>query len=1256
MRGWSGISRAGLGGCVLWAIGCSGPVDEVAPNVVEEEARSQPVAAQAVHHARQRVSPVLTWRENPEATMPMALTASDGAGLDLVSMKARVVIEDPLAFTELYLTFENPEPRRREGRFEIELPPGAALSRLAMKIGGRMQEGEVVERAKAQRTFETFMHERPEVDPALLEHDTGHRVGARVFPILPHERKEIVVSFTQELGAAPYRLPLQGLSTIEDFDAQVVVKTHDPAQDLRSHEGAQSAQRVVELQRSHFTPDKDLVVELSGAGEAAGLHAGDLAVVRVRPRAERPATPPASLLVLFDTSASAATGFEARVELLGAVIGELARVQDFRLRLVGFDQGAQTVYDGMASAFGVDALADLVEGRALGASNLHAALGAASAGGGSFSRALLVSDGVATAGYTDRTLLRTAARGLEALGVQRLDALAPGARQDRERLADLTTALPEAGVILDDEAAPATVAEGLVRAPFGDVALTVDGATWSWPQSLSGVAPGQDVLVFAHYEGPRPPAVRVGFSDPSIPTQVVETLEVERPLLERAWVHARIEHIEHHKARRALSSLETAALDARIVELSTHYRVLTDLTALLVLETEADYRRFGIDRHAKADVLTVESGIVKVLRRAEAPRGELPVAADLQGIAGWAAPRGSALAVGNDDEDVWGGLSGTEVGEAYGVAGLGLSGTGRGGGGTGEGTIGLGVHGLIGKGGGGGTGSGYGRGAGADFGGSGTGSGYGRGSGAGFGGRGYAIAAGGAGGSRHRGEEGSMGLGTVGVVSGMGRPLGTPASAADDELFRRIEAAGARTSADSGAGASRGSAWGGRGMPIPRVQQAKAEVAGALDKDVVRRIARAHINEVRFCYNQGLVRDAALRGRVGVAFTIGAEGMVLHAAVVESSLADASVDGCITKAVQRWRFPKPEGGGAVNVVMPFVLEPGDGAATPWSARQSDAGWGPPPKAGRKARAPHTGRYAEASRLLAAGRVDEAYELASAWSRSQPHDVLGLLAWGEALERRGRVALAARVYGSLIDLHPSRADVRRAAGQRLERLGDEGLALAIDAYEQAVALRPDHPSGARLLAWALVQRGEHERAFEVLEHAARRRYPSGRFAGVKSVLRQDQALVAAAWLLGAPEPERAAVRARLGKAGVRPATEASTRFVVTWESDTTDVDLTLRATGSPRRHGRRIADVTTGYGPEARVVRGARVPPRLRATVQYYERGAMGHAMGTLHVVAHDGAGGLRVQAQPFVLMQQGGTLELGAFETSVVPSPNATAG
>src|SRR5260370_18371518 len=50
---------------------------------------------------------------------------------------------------------------------------------------------------------------------------------------------------------------------------------------------------------------------------------------------------------------------------------------------------------------------------------------------------------------------------------------------------------------------------------------------------------------------------------------------------------------------------------------------------------------------------------------------------------------GRDSALGNDAENVLGGLVGTQIGEAYGVGGLGLVGSGRGGGGTGEGTISL---------------------------------------------------------------------------------------------------------------------------------------------------------------------------------------------------------------------------------------------------------------------------------------------------------------------------------------------------------------------------------------------------------------------------------------------------------------------------------------------------------------------------------------------------------------------------------------
>lgn len=121
---------------------------------------------------------------------------------------------------------------------------------------------------------------------------------------------------------------------------------------------------------------------------------------------------------------------------------------------------------------------------------------------------------------------------------------------------------------------------------------------------------------------------------------------------------------------------------------------------------------------------------------------------------------------------------------------------------------------------------------------------------------------------------------------------------------------------------NRGAGFGGQGKPVPEVRQAKATVKGKLDADIVRRIVRAHINEVRSCYNAGLAKNPKLAGRVVIDFVIISTGKVRDAKVAESTLSDANVGTCIERALERWTFPKPRGGGEVGVSYPFVLSPG----------------------------------------------------------------------------------------------------------------------------------------------------------------------------------------------------------------------------------------------------------------------------------------------------------------------------------------------
>lgn len=129
-----------------------------------------------------------------------------------------------------------------------------------------------------------------------------------------------------------------------------------------------------------------------------------------------------------------------------------------------------------------------------------------------------------------------------------------------------------------------------------------------------------------------------------------------------------------------------------------------------------------------------------------------------------------------------------------------------------------------------------------------------------------------------------------------------------------------------GAGGGTGSGYGrgaggfhGRDAKVPRIRTGNADVRGSLSKEVIRRIIRRHINEVRFCYEQELNARPDLEGRVSVKFIISATGAVQTAMVADSTMGNAKVDQCISGSVLRWTFPAPDGGGIVVVTYPFVL-------------------------------------------------------------------------------------------------------------------------------------------------------------------------------------------------------------------------------------------------------------------------------------------------------------------------------------------------
>lgn len=959
---------------------------------------------------------------------PVSLTASDGSGLKLVSYTARAVVEEPLAFTELSLTFENPQDRVIEGQFRVTLPRGATVSRFAMKLDQRWQEGEVVEKQAARRAYEDFLHRRQ--DPALLEQAAGNEFSARVFPIPARGRKELIVSWSHELpsAAAPYVLPLRGLPEVSTLQAEVFA----------------GGARVAALEKSHFVPDQDLSVPSRAA--RVGMRSGELVAVRVKPVAASSPEPVDSLMLLIDTSASRALGFSSQLSMVQQLIAALAKANGaMPLTVAAFDQAVQVVYDGPAGDFGATQLKALRDRRPLGASDLSKALAAVLERGKKSPRhrVVLVSDGVFTAGEIEGDQLLAAVAKLKEAQVARLDAIAVGGIREEALLKRLVTGrLPRTGAVLDGDVGAEALARRLSQATVAKVPVVAEGAKLVWPAALEGVQAGDEAVVYVELSGPAAP---LRLSVGGVPVEVARIVPVERPLLSRAWAQAKIAALLDRQDRVADGPKEKQEIREEIIALSVKHRVLSPYTALLVLETEADYARFNIDRKSLADILTVRDGHVGVMKGREPPPARQEVSS---------------------------------------------------------------------------------------------------------------------------------------------RPLAlkAPPPAKPSPVMKSEEEA---PSDDRESPADR-----------PPEAEASADSFGAAPTTASRALPSAAPAEMA-----PPPPASAAPGR--------------RASAAPAPMAAAA-------PVNQEFMPERERASAPSRTMDSL----------------------PPS-----RNPYEGRFKDVMTALAQN-PQRAYELASGWREEQPGDVLALVALGEACERKGDFDRAARAYGSLIDLFPARADLRRFAGGRLERLNGKAYQeLAADSFAKAAEQRPDHPASHRMLAFALLRAGQPAKAFDAIEKGCQTHYPEGRFLGVDQILREDAGLIAAAWMKAEPNAAPA-IRARLQKIGGAVEDKPSLRFVLTWETDANDVDFhILDAKGGhawySSKHlpsgGDLYADVTTGYGPECftiRLPRGQRAYPyQLRA--HYYSRGPMGYGMGKLEIIEHDGEGGLRFEERPYVVMVDGAFVDLG---------------
>ena len=97
-----------------------------------------------------------------------------------------------------------------------------------------------------------------------------------------------------------------------------------------------------------------------------------------------------------------------------------------------------------------------------------------------------------------------------------------------------------------------------------------------------------------------------------------------------------------------------------------------------------------------------------------------------------------------------------------------------------------------------------------------------------------------------------------------------------------------------------------------------ARVKGSLSKAEVTRVINSHIHAVQACYERALLANPSISGRIVFDWIIKKNGRVKGVRVRSSSLGNSQVATCISKRIQKWKFPRPTG-GEVTITYPFLF-------------------------------------------------------------------------------------------------------------------------------------------------------------------------------------------------------------------------------------------------------------------------------------------------------------------------------------------------
>jgi hypothetical protein len=575
-------------------------------------------------------------------------------------VKVRIV--DGMARTEVEEVFTNSTDDVLEGIYRFPLPPGAKIERLALEVDGRWEEGAFVDRERAAAIWRGAIvnsaRKKPKVvddivwvpgpwkDPALLEWQRGGRFELRIFPIPKRGARRIRLAYTERLRPSGdlrrYTYPLphdpSGSTRVGDFSFDVQVQGHTGAVRAQGYSltptatglagnASEGARTRLSLHEPDFVPTGDVVIEFDQPRSElrswayANSSTSEPAYVTLALRPELPramATDQRAVAIVVDRSRSMYGEPGNRAKKLAVRILREMDPRD-RVTVLSCDSTCDEVPGGLAPAGETTARAAesfLGEQTAEGASDLVFALESASRrlhqAAAPEARVIYIGDGTPTVGPIQPGLIQSELR-RRLVGNATVNAVTVGSASDDAALQAAANA--GAGVVLHHSPGQtvAVAAYDVLAATYGEglrgARLELPpGLTQVAPASLGTIAPGSEVLVVARFEGTRVtgPVVLRG-SVGNEPFERTYDLELTASSHEGNAFVPRVFAATH------IAELEqdpTAEAKARAIALSEKFNVASRHTSLLVLESPAMFKAFGLNNQRTAPLWTGEEGSI----------------------------------------------------------------------------------------------------------------------------------------------------------------------------------------------------------------------------------------------------------------------------------------------------------------------------------------------------------------------------------------------------------------------------------------------------------------------------------------------------------------------------------------------------------------------------------------------------------------------------------------------------------------------